>query len=709
MRVSFCSKIRWLACVVLVLMLGLSSFSVFAVPRYVYTANYYGSTVSIYRVDSETGMLRHLSHVPTVKSPSTVTLHPSGKFLYAVSQAIDEIAIYRVNAKTGALTETAESRVSAGVRSTFQLLISPDGKYLYTPGRFTSDFVIHRINQETGALTKIEGTDFDTRGRRARFIALTPNNKFVYVANTDSDSIAAYMLGDDRESATPVPGMPFQSGDAPQQLLMHPSGKYLYAGNWRSGDMSAFFINAETGELTPMGGERVEAGFYPFKGSMHPTGKYLYVANWASSDVSGFSINQQTGALTPMASNPMAVAGRGSPVTAQLDKAGKHAYVPDYDTMDLKVFDVDPQSGELVNQRRVMSRPGVREVAILEGDAPVRISTQWLIAADRKKNTIDSYAFDEKTADLRLLHQLKLDYTPDKMAVNADAGIIYVANKKTRRIEVYGIDQQGLISKQTEATVHITEGVPVALRVNARGSHLYVITQAPNQYLAYAIGEKGRLNESERVHLPADSKPVAVTATPEERLTFVLDGVQNRIYGYRYLYASEAAMFELKHHGSPFAMAEGLSAMAFEPFGRFALVVSSDAATVSSFALPGRWAPLKPVKDGTLSVGQRPVAVSIANNGRDVYVLDAGKRQIQQLRLNSQNGSLKNQRAVVSLKDEPAGLQIDPAGRFAYLRYASRTGVTRFEIDGEQGRLTNPTELLGGLEPSALVFTATVE
>jgi 6-phosphogluconolactonase (cycloisomerase 2 family) len=349
-------------------------------------------------------------------------------------------------------------------------------------------------------------------------------------------------------------------------------------------------------------------------------------------------------------------------------------------------------------------------MAILEGESPAQISTQWMIAADKKNKTIASYAVDSASGKLQRLHQLQLEDVPAEIALHADAGLIFVTYKQVKRIDVLNIDRAGKITKRVGASKQLADGMPVGLRVDARGRHLYMITQAPNQYLAYVIdGEKGLLSEAERVVLPADSKPVAVAATPEERITFVLDGAGNRIFAYRYLYATKPVMFELSRHGSPFSMAEGLVGITVDPTGRFGLVVSSDAASVSSYAMPGRWAPLKKVEGGTVSVGQRPVSVSISGNGRDVYVLDVGKSQIHQLQLNSRDGSLKVEGPAVTLDAQPAELLIDPAGQFAYIRYASRAGLTRFEIDVTQGRLVHPTEVLSGVVPSALAFAAKIQ
>ena len=700
-------KVIWLCVVGFVVFM---SSSAHAVPRFAYTANYFASSISIYLVDSDTGIMRHRAHVPTVKSPSTVILHPSGKFLYAVSQVLDKIAIYRVNAKTGALTEIDDSRVDAGVRSAFQLRISPDGKFLYVPGRFTGNLVVHRIDQNTGALTLLSQNNLSTKGERARFVDVTPDGRFIYVSNAFTNTIAAFTMDADAESVSVIDGMPFPASHAPQAVIVHPSGKFLFVANWQAAEISTYAINESTGRLSLIPGPKAEAGIFPFNGSVHPSGKYLYIANWASSNISAFLINQETGALSPMPGSPIALEDGGSPVTVHLDAAGQHAYVPDYDKMDITVFDVNPDSGQLNNPRRFYSRPGVRGMAILEGDSPVQLSAQWIIAADAQAKTINSYEVGPAPGQLQLRDKLPLENVPGKIALHSDAGLVFVTNEQAKRIDVYAISKDGKLSKRADSPMELEGGVPVGLRVNARGSHLYVITQAPNQYLAFAIDvEKGRLQGVERVVLPADSKPIQVIASPAERLTFVLDSVGNRVFAYRYLYAAEPVMFELDQHGSPFSMAEGLVAMVVDPTGRYGLVVSSETASVSSYAMPGRWGPLKKVEDSTVSVGQRPVSVTMSPNGRDVYVLDAGTPQIHQLQLDSRDGILKASAPAIPLTATPAGLAIDPAGRFAYIWYVSRAGVTRYEIDVAQGSLTHPKEVLSGVVPSALAFTAVVQ
>lgn len=703
-------KIKFI-CLFFLALIILMPASAMAAARYVYTANYFGSTISTYRVEPGTGMLRHHNLTPTLKSPSSIILHPQGKFLYAVSQVTDEVAIFRVNKTTGSLTETKESPIKVAVRSAFVLDISPDGKLLYVPGRFTRNLMVYRINQSTGALTPLKDNDFSTKGERARFVEATPDGRFVYVSNTVSDTVAGFEINTDKETVKPIKGMPFPTGDAPQAGMAHPSSKYLYVANWRTSDISAYSINQSTGVLTAIEGSEAETNAWPFNGSVHPSGKFLYVANWGSSDVSGFNINQKTGALSPMPGMPVDTNGT-QPVTVQLDAEGRHAYVPNYLSFDMTVFDVDKKTGRLVNPRKFFSRPAVRSVAVLHGDKPVGLSAQWMIATDSTSNTIRSYSVSEKTGELRFRHELKLDTTAENISLHSAAGLMFSAGQN-KRLDIYRVSQKGVINKVSNSSI-LLDGTIRGIRVNQRGSHLYALTQAPNQYIAYEINtEKTRLIEVQRINLPADSKPIHLTASPTERLTFVLDGNGGRLFAYRYVEASGPVMYELNKYGSPFTVGKGSSDMALDPTGRYGLVVNSEKATLDIYKMPGAWGPIKSIKKSPIAVGQRPVSVTVNPNGRYFYVVDAGLSQVHQFHLNTGNGEVSAVSTSVSVNDKTGGvpqeLIIEPSGRFAYLRFIGRKGITRFNIDRTTGQLTRPVIIANNISFSEIAFTTIVQ
>ena len=109
---SFC--LLWL--------MATTSVSVSAATRFVFSANYFDGSISTFQANAKTGMLRHVRHTPTLKSPSSLVLRADGKFLYVTSQVLDKIAIYRVNQLYGTLSEIKASPVDSGVRSNFRLV-----------------------------------------------------------------------------------------------------------------------------------------------------------------------------------------------------------------------------------------------------------------------------------------------------------------------------------------------------------------------------------------------------------------------------------------------------------------------------------------------------------------------------------------------------------------------------------------------------------
>jgi 6-phosphogluconolactonase (cycloisomerase 2 family) len=679
----------------------------FAASRFVYAANYFGGSISIYRVDAETGLLYHQSHVPTFKSPSALILHPSNKFLFVVSQTIDQIAIYRVDARNGMLTEIADSPVPANVRSAFRLEVSPDGRFLYVPGRFTADLAVFHVNPQTGALTPALEKTLSTHGERARFIETTPNGRFVYVSTTVSNTVAGFTIDPEKTDIQPVAGMPFETGHAPQDAMVHPNGKFLYICNWQDGNISSYAIDDDSGVLTPLPGKPAETGYFPFAGAVHPSGKYLYVANWASSDISSFSINSNTGKLAPLSEKRTSSLG-DSAVTVTLDKEGHHAYVPNYGDSSMTVFSIDPENGRLLNPRRIYTRPGVRTLDVLDGPEPVKIESRFMFAADKEKSVINSYVLDERSHTPAMLSRFSMGKAVGALALSPDAKRLYFASASDHSVGTLEVSAKGRLAPLKEGEVKL-DGEPRHLRVNARGSHLYVVTQNPSQFIAFAIEDKtGRLQQVEKLALPEESRPSLVVGSPEERLNYVLDTGQDRAFGYRYLYNDGPVNFELTRHGSPFELTTGARDMAISPNGFWALV-SSAKGSLSAYSLPGPWGPLKLNHQGPRTVGGDLVDVAIHPKGQWVYLQDAKGRRIVAYRLDGNTGKLEPAGDPLQLEATPRELILDANGDFAYLRYSDRPGLTRYSVQKETGHLSLPIEILPELSPSSVVFSIHIQ
>ncbi len=67
--------------------------------------------IYVYRMDEATGELSYLSHAAGIENPTFLATHPSGRFLYAVSEVPEyagrssgAIMAYSMNEGTGGLT-----------------------------------------------------------------------------------------------------------------------------------------------------------------------------------------------------------------------------------------------------------------------------------------------------------------------------------------------------------------------------------------------------------------------------------------------------------------------------------------------------------------------------------------------------------------------------------------------------------------------------
>jgi len=76
--------------------------------RYLYVSERTGSTIAAYAVEAESGLLRPVGIVPTVRQPRALAIDPFGRFLLAAGQLSNSVAVYAINQSSGALRPLAE-------------------------------------------------------------------------------------------------------------------------------------------------------------------------------------------------------------------------------------------------------------------------------------------------------------------------------------------------------------------------------------------------------------------------------------------------------------------------------------------------------------------------------------------------------------------------------------------------------------------------
>ena len=268
--------------------------------------------VTAYTIDGSTGSLTALVGSQLNgggSNPVDVTVDPTGQFVY-MANYLGSISAFTINSASGGLTAVPGSPFptappippnnNSGVSS---VTVDPTGKFLYAALNGANAISAYTINSSTGALTAVAGSPFPA-GIPPMVVRVDPSGRYAYAAN-NSDSISAYMVNSSTGALTPIAGSPFSSGGAyPSGLAVDSSGRFLYVPNSGSNSVAAFSIDSSTGALTPISGSPFACAT-PGGAFVHPSGKFLYVTGGS---ISGYTIDSTSGALTPISGSPFASA-----------------------------------------------------------------------------------------------------------------------------------------------------------------------------------------------------------------------------------------------------------------------------------------------------------------------------------------------------------------------------------------------------------------
>jgi 6-phosphogluconolactonase (cycloisomerase 2 family) len=223
--------------------------------KFAYVANEGGFTptsVSMYSIDATTGALTSIGLIPTEGRATYVSVDPSGKFAYVANGGENSdgspgvnVLMYAINATTGALTSIGT--VAADSLPT-SIAVHPSGKFTYVANAGSNNVSLYTIDTTTGALTS---AGLVAAGTGPTSLALDPAGRFAYVVNSRSNDVSMYTVNGTTGALTSIATT--GAGLFPTSLAVHPSGKFVYVANAGSNSVWMYSIDATTGALTLMG------------------------------------------------------------------------------------------------------------------------------------------------------------------------------------------------------------------------------------------------------------------------------------------------------------------------------------------------------------------------------------------------------------------------------------------------------------------------
>jgi 6-phosphogluconolactonase len=123
--------------------------------KFAYVANFGSNDVSMYTINTTTGILTSRGSIAAGTIPLSVAVDPTGKFAYVTNFQSNDVSMYTINATTGALT--SKGMIAAGSNPT-SIAIHPSGQFAYVTNAGSNDVSIYSIDSTTGALTLIGTT-----------------------------------------------------------------------------------------------------------------------------------------------------------------------------------------------------------------------------------------------------------------------------------------------------------------------------------------------------------------------------------------------------------------------------------------------------------------------------------------------------------------------------------------------------------------------
>ena len=286
-------------------------------------------------------------------SPSFVTIHPNGKFLYAVGEGGGKdggpVVAFALDAKTGALTKLNEDK--SGGSGPCHVSVHPEGKFVAVAnygGGSTAVFKLDADGKLAGrtAFEQHKGTGPDKgrqEGPHAHCVRFNDTGSMVYVADLGLDKVKVFNLDAASGKLTAGEDLVLPPGSGPRHFDF--GGACLYV----CGELDST-VNVVT--YDPKGGghkvvQSLSTLTAPVKGNstaeciLHPSGKFVYVSNRGHNSVAVFKVGDD---------RKLTAAGHITgdikvPRNFNIDPSGKWMLIASQDGDKVGVFELDPATG----------------------------------------------------------------------------------------------------------------------------------------------------------------------------------------------------------------------------------------------------------------------------------------------------------------------------------------------------------------------------
>jgi 6-phosphogluconolactonase len=328
----------------------------------------------IYRIELDTtsGKLSEPSLAAEIDNPSFLAVHPTQRYLFAVSSTIDRdkpgtIASFALDAGSGELKKINQQ--SAVGKGPCHLVVDATGRNVLVANYDDGTVAVVPIGPDgrlepASDFIRHTGRAFDPErqgGPHAHSINLDKANRFAVVADLGLDRVFIYRFDPTRGKLTPndPPATKLKDRSGPRHFAFHPDGKHAYAINEIDCTVTAFDYDPGRGTLAEIQTVltmpiAVEPRHSTAEVVVHPSGRFLYGSNRGHDSLVVYAIEAGTGRLSLIEHEP--TDGK-TPRNFAVDPTGSYVLAENMSSDTIVVFRINPGTGALDPTGQVVEVP----------------------------------------------------------------------------------------------------------------------------------------------------------------------------------------------------------------------------------------------------------------------------------------------------------------------------------------------------------------
>jgi 6-phosphogluconolactonase len=344
----------------------ITAASVFAEHVYIGTS---GKGIYIADFDSKTGKLGAPTLASDAAAPSYLTIHPDGRYLYAVNEVKDgTVTGFSIEGGSGKLTPINSSSVKSS--GPCYVAIDKSGHWAVTANYSGGSITVLPI-ESGGRLgeavefiqNKGSGPNRDRQtSPHPHWVGFIPKSGLALVTDLGIDEIAIYNFNTKTGALTvgPTAFMTIPPGSGPRHAVMHPSGKFFYVITELTSAITEYYYEPDPKRFTAVA--TVSTLPEGFKGdntgaeiAMHPSGKFVYASNRGDDSIAVFSVSDPKRGVLKLVEHVKS--GGKTPRQFEIDPSGHWLLAGNQGSDNIAIFSIDVSTGKLTASGTVAGVP----------------------------------------------------------------------------------------------------------------------------------------------------------------------------------------------------------------------------------------------------------------------------------------------------------------------------------------------------------------